>query len=396
MNIYKYIVLGIMLTFGACGVDEYDQTTTISTNVDDPEIIIINDMMGRAISSAINNGQQIGCITVKYPFEVITTDSLKYTILTNAEFDTLVNNIKNPIVDFVYPVLMIDQLGIEHTVYNLWDLASYFAGCFPDSLSTSNDFFQAYVINFDNSCYELKYPIDLFNEKGKTFTISKEDDLIVKLAEESVYFKFPFALITQDGIKREVESSEDLEAALIACNGTFADSLFNCLSCFDYLACYKLIYPLQINILQQSTPYTVQDAAQMSKIYVQGRFLDFAYPLTVQKQDSQLVVLHNSDELMSAILDCNLTGDLYLLMVGTSLISQPPCYDIVFPIIATKPSGLTRQFENLMEVQPLLQDSTLLEYKLQYPIDVRILDNNQVRKLSKFLDIQDLLAECDG
>ncbi|MFN8338834.1 MAG: hypothetical protein U0T36_07415 [Saprospiraceae bacterium] len=39
MNIYKYIVLGIMLTFGACGVDEYDQTTTISTNVDDPEII---------------------------------------------------------------------------------------------------------------------------------------------------------------------------------------------------------------------------------------------------------------------------------------------------------------------------------------------------------------------
>lgn len=396
MNIYKFIVLLLVVAMTSCGVEEYDETIPINVDVDDPELIIINDLLGRSVSLASNEGQQLGCITIHYPFEVKTADSIIYQVVNNIDFDLITQDSANQIIDFVYPLQIIDQLGLQQTVDNLWQLATIFAGCFPDSLVTNPTLISAYAINNQNSCFELVYPLNVLNDKGNIYFIKDEDELVVKMAVENVFFEFPFRLIKDQGQILTIYTYEDFEAALIACNGQIADSLFNCLECFDYLACYRLIYPIQIKIINQSASYTVFDASHMSKIYAQGKFLDLDYPLMVEAQDSQIIILNNEMELMDAVTNCYVKGDLFLLLYGTSLVSQPACYDVSFPIGASGPVGQKVQFNSLMEMEPILQDSSWFEFKLNYPIDVKILKNNNIKKLQNFIDLQELLAECEG
>lgn len=392
MKGFKFWVFSFIMVFASCTVDEFDNSTTISTEADEPEIVIINDMVNKSKPAIGNAGQEIGCIVVAYPFEVITSDSVVHQINSNFDFQQLEQQTNAFIIDFKYPLVILDNIGVSHTVQSLWELASYFAGCYPDSLSVSNQEFPAFLINENSSCYTVKYPITLKDGANNVYTIASDNDFITLLSQKDLLFVFPFSLLDMFQVEKIITSPADLEQALFDCNNNITvDNVFN----YEYLACYKLVYPLSIKVLNSPDPLIVSGADMMSQVFYQGKFVEFIFPLRLENQDGSILVIQNAAELDSAVNNCYIFGDLILLLTGTELISNTPCYDIVFPMRAKSPAGVVSTYENLTQFQPILADSLSTSYQVVYPLDVVLKQNNNWITLRDVFDVIGLLTDCN-
>ncbi len=392
---FKIHYLFVLFTFiTACAVEEYDISDTTPLEVTQPETIIINDMVGRAIPTSANVGQQIGCVMVTYPFSVITSDSIKFIIENNSDFETILENEKITIVDFVYPLDITDNLGFTHSVPDLWSLATYFASCLPDSISVLENKYPAFLINFENSCYTYKYPLKVTNEENEDIYITNEDEFIIHSSEEELYFTFPFQVISSNGIDKNIASEFELEKALIECNGNDLDTLFTCLDCFEFIGCYRLVFPFHIKLVNHSESYEVKNPETMRQIFLQGIFEDFAYPLTLETPDSNYISVSDISELDSALQECFGGHDLLLLLSGTSLLVSPPCYDILFPLQVQQAEQILT-FYDYNQLQPIVFDSLAFTYDVIYPVQVNFLKNNEHRELNSTNDVYSTLNECE-
>jgi hypothetical protein len=385
-------VFSFIMVFASCTVDEFDNSTVISTEADDPEIVIINDMVNKSRPAIGNAGQEIGCIIVKYPFQVVTSDSIVHDVNSNFDFQQLEQQSTIFIVDFKYPLNILDNIGVSHTVQSLWELASYFAGCYPDSLSVNNQEFPAFLIDENSSCYTIKYPISVKDNTNKIYSLASDTDFIALLSQKDLLFVFPFSLLDMFQVEKTITSPADLEQALFDCNtNIIVDTMFN----YEYLACYKLIYPVSIHVINSVDPLIVNSPDMMSQIFYQGKFVDFVFPINLEDEDGKILVIPNATALENAINNCYIFGDLILLLTGTELFSNTPCYNIVFPIQAKSPQGNVNTYQNLSQMQPILADSMSTQYQIVYPLDVVLKKNSNQRTLNDVFDVIELLTDCN-
>jgi hypothetical protein len=390
--LFYLFILSIWMT--SCGVEEFDDSST-QTETFEPDTVYVNNILTKAIGSASSEGVVIECITVAFPFQMVDVVGTLYDVDSSDDFLKLVTDSSSTIIDFAYPLTIIDNIGIEVVVQDLWEFAAHSAGCFPDSVSTVSDMFPAYVINFQNSCYSLDYPINVQNINGDTYTIPDERTFIQKHAAESLYFIFPLTLIDIDNQSYEAYDAFSLAQLLMACNGSeWVDTTFVQIDQFAYYECYEYVFPLNILVLGQTAPISIPDVTTLSNVFMQGRFIDFAFPLTLKTLNGDLVTAYNQNELDDLADQCVPSGDFVILLLKTKIFNPNPCYDLVFPISVSKFNGPNITLQSYPEINTLMQDTSFAEFNTNYPVSIVLKDNNQTKVLQSLDDLLNVYITC--
>ncbi|MBK8081592.1 MAG: hypothetical protein IPK25_15760 [Saprospiraceae bacterium] len=143
-----------------------------------------------------------------FPLRVIDDKNIIHFINSENEFHSLFTDSTFVIVDFVYPLEFADILGFNVVANNLWDLASYVAGCYPEDFTPSGNEYPAFVINDENSCFSLDYPLTVKTLQNKILNIPDEKTFIQKQVAEPLYFVFPLTLVDEFGNKTVVTDGE--------------------------------------------------------------------------------------------------------------------------------------------------------------------------------------------
>ena len=194
------LALLAILAFTSCQKED-----TLITEVDVPTVepteTQVNGLLARAAHSS--DGLDIGCVSIDYPFSMILEDSSIIEITSEDDLVTAFEDEANPPLDFVYPLTVTDEDGNSSTVIDAEALADIFADCIPDT-GWDDDFgdwfFPAWEINYENSCYQLVYPVTLLDMDSSAVVANDEDELIAFLADGDIYsFAFPIDLEDEDG-----------------------------------------------------------------------------------------------------------------------------------------------------------------------------------------------------
>ncbi len=279
-----------------------------------------NGLINRSLSGA--EGLQLGCISIDYPFEMTRFDGSTVDISSEEDYFLALED-EGTLVDFVYPLAVTDQDGLSFTVNDLDELAETFADCVPNTGwgdEFSEWFFPAWLISYENSCYQLVYPVTLLDVDSSAVTAEDENELIQVLSDGNIYsFAFPLSLLDEDGNPVAAVDVEDLFDLLSACNpfqgGGFGIGTF---------VCYELGYPATLLLLDGST-LVVNDIDEFAMVLMGGEFAGFGFPLTLVDEEGNEIVVNNETELDEALINCvgsddpGETGDFM-------------CYDFVYPI----------------------------------------------------------------
>lgn len=391
----KYILYIFILFFGftACNIEEFD-FTDVETEEFQPEVTYVNTLMTRAAGVSNGDGIQLACLTIKLPFAVKDENFMVHQILTTEDFDRLILDSSLVIIDFVYPLQVKDDIGVEFEANDLQDLAVHAAACFPEDTDSLGSFFPAFDITFENSCYEIQFPLNLTDQLGNPVQMMDRMQFIERMTIQTYYFDFPHvALKNEFGELIFPVNADELLALLMDCNTGIMDSTFVVYN-FQYLGCYEYVFPFKVRILGMNSVTEVEDADALEQIFIQGKFDGFVFPIYLKDLNGELIEVQNQaviDELLSL---CNNDSDLLILLFGTSIMSDDPCYRIEFPINCKDKQGNPKAFTSLDQLQNLMETPEFFEYSLVFPVYVFKNPSNTRVKLESAEDIFELLSSC--
>jgi len=396
-NLFFPLVLLAMM-FTSC-----DRDNTIDDNeviIDDTNIEIeANPLVSRS-SGGNGEGMDFDCFVIKYTFAFVDVDGNEYPVSSDDELIELFDSGEElAIVDFAYPFTASTDAG-DTQVNNVEELEALFAGCTPSGGWEEGDF-PAFAVNYDNSCYELVYPVSVKDIDGNETEIADEDAFNDAVAEDYVFFVFPLSLLEEDGSTVVVEDIDDLFDALISCNGFGVDTTFVGVeweweSGFEYFGCYMLQFPFDVTLVDGSV-VTVTNHEEYCDLMLTGELVDFAYPLTLVGDDGAEHAVNSEDELEALMLECDdiwsptLDGGLFILYFGADPIDGEACYEINYPFEVTDGSENV-SVANLSELEEL----TWSEFQnLVYPVDVVLASDGSTYTIDGIEALFGLLEICE-
>ena len=371
-----------------------------------------NALLNRSTSSS-GDGLSFDCFEVLYPFTLVDENGGTYVVSEDADLEILWDS-SAIIVDFQYPVDIKDENDATSTINNAEELAEAFVNCLPNQWEETA--FPAYLINEDNSCFELVYPINLEDAAGNLVSIADEAAFINALAADVYYFTFPLDLEDEDGNTVTANNVDDLITILLSCNDFEIDTNFwyndsiDWSYDFEYFGCYMLSFPFDV-VLSDGSTVTVNDHMEYCDLLLAGTFADFAYPLTLTDADGNQVVANSSEELhelLNACYDWNWGGPtitpdaniLYtLIFFSDSTGISSDCIEINYPftVYTITASGsetdITLADEMAFEQLPGLADGTGI-YGIRYPMSVTVSGDATPTIVNSFDDLLALFSSC--
>lgn len=364
-----------------------------------------NALLTRSVTS--ENGLNLDCITILYSFDVVDNEDETHTITSDDDFNALFDPENETfIVDFVYPLDIEDEDGNTSTVENGEELGEAFANCLPNEWD--EEAFPAYLINLENSCLTLQYPVTVSKLDGSTATYDDEASFVAALAEEPLFFVFPLSLTNEDGETIVANDVDELLTALFDCNGldidtTIWDEDFG----FEYIGCYEIVFPFSVE-LTDGTIVEVNNHMEYCDLLLEGNIQGFAFPMTLINAEGETVTVNNQEELDALIAECfdfegEMVGDLINLFIGG--LSDPasgidPCFEISFPMSAVEVDWEGNEgneitfnsFEEILEVFEAGPDSPL--YNIIYPVTVTLTSTGEEIELQNTNELIELLITC--
>ncbi len=377
------------MLFVACDGDNED---TVDINTPEEEEIVqhnSNPLISRGSGSS--DGLDLGCFSIKFPFEMVDEEGTTYTFSSEDDFNLLLDE-EVLIIDFVYPVDVIDSDGNESSAADAEELGELFASCVPQG-GWEDDTFPAYSVGDENSCYDLSYPITLEDVDGDQVSVENEEELVAAIAEELYFFVFPIDLVNDEGETVSVANTDEMFEALFSCNEwDYADTtVFDWENEFEYLGCLRITFPLTVE-LADGTSVTVNDHMELCDLMITGEISGFGFPLNVLEDDGSLTVIDNEEELEEALEACEDFWEppvyeddflsLLILLEGAlgDEFGIDPCYDINYPISITLGDDSTVTFQSDEEVENYFVDPAsqeeLFESSLVYPVSVTYRSDN--------------------
>lgn len=391
---FLYIFI-LLLGLSACNIDEFDQIDT-ETESFQPEVDYVNNLISRAIQSSSNDGIELACLSIQLPFSVIDENQVVHQIFSTDDFTILVSDSSLAIIDFVYPLTVMDELGILFQANDLWELASSTAGCFPTETDSTGSYFQAFDISFDHSCYELQFPLFLKDQEGNSIKVEDRNSYVELLTIQTYFFHFPHVgLKNGQGQVLYPGSAEELMNMLMDCNNVIweYDSTF-VLHNYFYLGCYEYVFPINVWVFGVDEVVQVHNAATLESIFIQGKFAGFVFPIKLKDAEGEIVEVQSEQALNTLLNDCFYQGDLLILLMGTTIFNPIPCYNLEFPIKCHDGQGTQKIFSNMDQLISVLESSDLIEYTLDYPVFVLDYPSNSRIRLDSIEDIFTLLNNC--
>lgn len=384
------LALLAILAFSSCQ-KEADFTSEVEIPTVEPTETEVNGLMARMAHSA--DGLDLGCISIDYPFSMILMDSSIVEITSEEDFIEELDDEDNPPIDFVYPLSVTDEDGESFSVSDAEALAEIFADCIPDT-GWDDDFnewfFPAWEINFDNSCYQLVYPVTLLDVDSMSVTANDESEFIAYLADGNIYsFAFPIDLEDEDGNIVTADDPDDLFDLLSDCSpepgpggcgiGTFG--------------CYEFGYPATL-LLIDGTTVVVNDDDEFAAVLVSGDWAGFEFPLTLIDEDGEETVVNDEEELNEALLDCAGFDDGPHFETGDFL-----CYNLVYPFsitdLQTGDEVTFNDSEEWFEYQ-VSDPNGPAPFEFVYPFTLVNIETGEETVLNNAEDIEDAVGACFG
>ena len=405
MNLIKnnfVLLLMLGLLFTACQKDDVTGPDLVDLPGTETETTTVNPLVGRT-SGANGEGLELDCIKILFPFQMIDVEDNTYDVTQESDFEIVFTN-EVPVIDFVYP-LSLEINGENSSAASGDELAEFFAECIPAG-GWEEDYFPAYLIDMENSCFELVYPLDLIDLDGSTVTVANESELNGELAAQEYSFAFPLSLLDEEGNAIVAENIDGLFELLISCNGFEIDdtTYFEWETGFEYIGCYMIAFPMDVIIADGST-VTVENHMELCDLMLQGEMVSYAFPMTLTDEEGETYEVANEDELAALISECEEVvipeleeGIFDLLNLLTGQVVTGPngenCYEINFPLQMVNENGLIitindieADFENIF--QELGETSSLV-----YPVSVVRTDNGENQEFNDGLEILEFLDGC--
>jgi hypothetical protein len=393
----NWLFLFISSLFFSC-TDNQDIIDT-ETDPNYPKIEIINGLMSRAIAINDSLGSTdflLGCYQIQFPFSFVTTNNTEILINQESDLNNLFTNSQDTIVDFKYPITLVNDLGESMVVNNLDEMVAAFASC-PTDFGNEGGLF-AYHINFDNSCYQLTFPITIVKANtSNQIVVNNGTELDQLLAQDAYYFSFPLSLSKEDGTNTTVQNEDELLQTLAGCcdlGGGLIDSFS---IEFGIFACYDAQYPFSIKLNNGNTTEVANEEELMSFVF-QGLIEGFIYPLTLVDENNINHITNNDQELFSLIDNCfNVVtqGEIEKLIFISSFpdsLGISPCVEIIFPIQLSVPNA-TVSVNNYNEFLSTAQQNIMNTY-LVYPFMVKIIESNEIKNVENEDDLDEIFLNC--
>jgi len=266
-------------------------------------------------------------------------------------------------------------------------------GCAPES-GWSDDEFPAYLINLDNSCYELVYPLELKDAStGELESFVTEAEFIEETIENLYFFSFP---LTLRGAEQDVtvNSTDELWEALYLCEGI--EKPFESIG--SGVECFPVKYPLRISV--QNEVITVASEDEFNNIALTYDEYEILFPLTLAL-DQEEVVVSNDTEFILALFPCFIedidpvTTSFFFFSMGADLETESSlelkCFDVSFPIsiLQTNDDGTMTAVEIISFEDLLLNRPDLFGQEFLYPITVKLIETGEEVILN---DLDELIA----
>lgn len=407
-NLLKYALGLLLFAFISCNKDNIDKTI----NIDDPhipEISVTNSLLTRSLTSA--EGLEMGCFEVLYPFSLVDINNVNYSVSSEDDWNNLVQDSNLIlIVDFVYPITIVDANGTESNIQNTDQLVEAFSTCTPTG-GWSDGEFPAYNINESNSCYSIHYPISLENQNGSIVLANDEAELNTILANELYFFVFPFQIEDESNSIITVNTVDELFNLLMSCNpgGGVDTTIIDWEEGFSYIGCYEIVFPVNVILADATgTTISVTSGEQLTEIFLTGQFFNFGFPLTVNDPNNQVLTFNNEMELNEAVNDCfgsppGGVNSAFLLYSGTvadstATGSGTPCYTINYPLTVVAQGGgavFTLILNSDSELINVLVSGQYISVDVSYPVSVTLTEDNTVVSINSDEELLDLLINCN-
>jgi hypothetical protein len=334
--IRNMILIGLLLAVASSCLKENIDVTAVEVEPFEPTTVVINNLVQAMTASANQDGLDLGCFTIGLPFSAVLSDGSIVAIETEAQFEALASSPDLYITDFVFPLNAHLRDGSAIVIADGAAMIHLFASCVP-TYGWSEGNVPAFHLDVEHHCFELVYPVTVKNSGNEHFIASGPNALADMIASEPMFFVWPVELTTPSGTVILVPDAQAMNDLLASCSGG-GGSLDSLAYGEIYLDCLHLLYPFTIILPNGSTAY-IPDGNTFSSYLYSGFFLGFAYPLTVQAPEGDLLQV-NSDQELDGLIEsvCGTSGgdpsDLFLLLLGTS-----ECFTINFPIVVLDSGG---------------------------------------------------------
>lgn len=402
MNLLKKLLpLALLLVlFTACEKENVVIDTPVE--IDDlVEYTESNPLITRA--SGDEDGVELDCITILYPFGLVTEDGSVTTFESNEDFEDLTEEVI--FVDFDYPLTVtIDDE--ESTIDDGVALGELFASCVPSGGWEDGEF-PAYDITYDNSCYTLNYPIQLIDLEEETITVESEEELVDALTEDLYFFVFPFNMTHENGEVIAVNDMDEIFEALIECSGFNDGGEVDWELDFEYIGCYLISFPFDV-VLADGEVVTLNNHMDFCDLMLIGEIADYSYPINLTDFDGNELTANSAEELAELLDDCGddwnggeYYDDHFLIWIGSYDETSEgglACYTIDYPISFTNIDDETILTVNNQEEYDLVflgEFPNLGSYVGNYPMTMTYVESGEIFTLESSEEIDLLLSGCE-
>ncbi len=413
---FSFLFLFVAILFASCDRENLDNTTTPDPGFE-PEVVVVNNLIA-ALQTTTNEGLELGCFSIDFPFELLLEDGSTIEITTIEEFEAAGDPESGlVIVDFVFPLNVTTEDGESVQVNDNMELGMQFASCIPDDgwddTETEDGTLLIPAFLFEDLCFDLIYPVDLQDIDGNAYVATNEAELVdLIITVPSLAFTLPMTVTDEDGEEVVIESVAGFYDLYYECDGNVPsgteggttidlDELGEC-----YLADLTIQFPYTV-ITADGETIIIEDANQEADLILSGVHYTIEYPFNLVDADGGLIAVNSEQEFIELLLPCIITieptepcdpdAHIILFFNAHNIFTVFECpFDINYPVEVTvdgAPVTLNSVEDYYAETGAPF--NFVGQVELVYPITVTVQEDGSTVELNSDEDLCEFITSCE-
>lgn len=412
----SFLLLLTGLLFVSCDRDNLDETIVPDPGFE-PEVVVVNNLIN-ALTTTTNEGYELGCLSIDYPFELLLEDGGTIEVFTDEELEIALDQ-ETPfqVVDFIYPLTVTTEDGESIQVNSNEELAMLFASCIPedgwDDTTTVSGNMVIPAFLFEELCFDLVYPVNLQDADDNEYVAVTEAALIdLIITTPSLAFTLPLTVTDENGEEVIIESVAEFYSLYYDCDGNTAPGTeggilidFSELDGDCEFEDLSIQFPYDI-LTEDGESITLENENQEAALILSGVHYTIVYPFNLVDADGTVVTINDELQFIELILPCFIEigvegpcdGDAHvgLFFNAHNIFTVYDCpFEINYPvdvIIDGTPTTLNNVNDYFNETGA---PSSFGDVDLVYPITVTVEADGSTVELNSDQDVCDFLLSCD-